>query len=117
MCCMCENVRIKVDMQEKGEDRFTGALDQKYTKNMRECGFRLNGTMFLCSQRDRFKTRCYVEQCCFCDGNHSWIQDHGTSFGREKWSFSELFCRVDVYEVTNKSRIVTLPRPLDLSRC
>ena len=62
MCCMCENVRIKVDMQEKGEDRFTGALDQKYTKNMRECGFRLNGTTFLCSERDRFKTQCYVEQ-------------------------------------------------------
>ena len=38
-----------MDMQEKGEDRFTGALDQKYTKNMRECGFRLNGMMFFCA--------------------------------------------------------------------
>ena len=59
---MSENVKIEVDMQEIDEDRFAGALDQKYTKNIRECGFRLNGTTFLCSQRDRFKTQCYVEQ-------------------------------------------------------
>jgi hypothetical protein len=58
---MRENVKIEVDMQEKGENRFTGALDQEYTKNIRECSFHLNGTAISWSQRDRFKTWCYAE--------------------------------------------------------
>jgi len=43
MRSMSENVKIEVDMQEIDEDRFAGALDQRYTKNIRECGLSLNG--------------------------------------------------------------------------
>ena len=61
---MSENVKIEVDMQEIDEDRFAGALDQKYTKNIRECGLCLNGMAISRSQRDRYKTWRYVERGC-----------------------------------------------------
>ena len=64
---MSENVKIEVDMQEIDEDRFAGALDQKYTKNIRECGLNLNGTAISRSQRDRYNTWLYVERGCSCN--------------------------------------------------
>ena len=75
-------MKIEVDMQEIDEDRFAGALDQKYTKNIRECGLSLNGTAISRSQRDRYKTWRYVERGCSCNNSRCRIQDHGTSFGR-----------------------------------
>jgi len=67
MRCMSENVKIEVDMQEIDEDRFAGALDQRYTKNIRECGLSLNGTAISWSQWDRYKTWRYVEEGCSCN--------------------------------------------------
>ena len=104
MCCMIENLKIKVDKQEIGEDRFTGALDQKNMKNIRECGFCLNGTAISCSQQGRFKTRCCVEQCCVVTvvvyGFR--IMEHHSEEKMGHIHFSLLFCGVDVYEATSK---------------
>jgi hypothetical protein len=101
---MSESVKIKVDMWEEVEDRFTGALDQKYTKNRQECGFRLNARRFCVRHRavSRHSVMSNSAVLVTVVVHRFRTLEHHSEEKIDHIHFWELFCGVDVYEATRK---------------